>query len=678
MRLKLGTKLTIIFLILCILPTFTLGTYAYRQTFTNLREKEIEKIDLLLEGITVSTQQTINDTEFLLKNLSATPSFITMLEAYGNEGAVDSRVQQEVNQSLRKIFVDSMGYYASIFLVGQRGEIVADSLGSTGYSLGLEELDFAKEAIASRRFTMSPLYYSSLSQTDVKLPTLSMAYPIQQGTGQVLGAIVITFDFRNFNRRVQNTDLGESGYGYILNTEGIILSHPDSSKVLKLADDGLSNEIINEIEAENTYKGINHIMIDSQMWSYFYQRVPATNWVIAFTLPEADYLVTANQIRKNTLLIIILGVLFTIIIARVFVRYLTKNIFNMVEVMKKVSMGDFTIQSQCTSKDELLDLSLSINEMVDKQREVLSQLLITSAEIETAGSHMLNSTSYADGYMQEIAATAQQFLATAEEGRNAVKKINFSVKNVAEKGTHVKESSINVGEKSDLTQQTIQDGMELTEKAMMSMIKIENSIEKTHQDTKLLVVASTKIHQFIDYIKEISRQTNLLAINATIEAARAGEAGSGFVVVAEEVRKLSQESDTAAQSVAEVITAVINAVDSVQYRVQEAKKQSDEGKKAFDRVKDSFSRINRDIKDVTEMIHSNRDAVSHQVDYLQEIKVHMNRIDETIDYILVGAKEISDGTQEQSSTINNITEISQQLNKVAHELNSIAGNFKIN
>ncbi|AKL97152.1 methyl-accepting chemotaxis protein [Clostridium aceticum] len=678
MKFKIATKLMAVFLILCTLPTFVLGTYAYRASFKALQEGEVQKYNILLQGIVGNTRTTLQDTEFLLKNLSANASFTHVLESYNQGREVEDEIAlKESNQILRKIYVDSMGYYESIFIVGLDGNIVVDSLGRTGYSLGIEDLQFAKDAMTKKGFIMSDVYLSSLSQTGVKIPTLSMAYPIMHQTGQVLGAIAITFDFANFDRVVRNTEIGEAGYGFIINTKGEMLSHPDAKMLMEEGEDAISLSILEHIAQEQTY-GFQQISIEGNRWSYFYHWVPSTDWVIAFTLPEKEYLSVAQEIRNNTLLIILIAVMMAIGLSTVFVRrQFIRYINEMVKVMKKIAEGDFTIFAHCNSKDEFEDLSNSINGMVTSQRQVLEKLSTTTRNLHEAEEQMLETSDYAEHYMEEIAATAQQFLSTAEESRNVVCNIQQAIYGVTKQAEEVENMSVDAVAEGVKARQSIKAGLEATEKAVEGIVEIDHAIEMTVKDVLTLVEDSKKIRQFVDYIKKIAKDTNLLALNASIEAARAGQEGRGFAVVAQEVRKLSEQSNETAIEITAVVADILNKVQDVRNKIHYAQQQSIEGKKASNYAKQSFNTIYQSIEAVGEMTSKNNEAAKKQVLGIEAVNEYMKKIEEMIYYTVEGAKQIAEGTQQQSNTMHNITHVSNELRDMATELTSIVSCFKI-
>ncbi|OPJ55412.1 methyl-accepting chemotaxis protein [Alkalithermobacter paradoxus] len=677
-RVKIGTKLTAMFLILCILPTVILGFYAYRRTFKELQRGEVEKYNILLEGIVSNTRTTLNDTEFLLKNLANNAAFTQLLNLYNNNAQTENTLAlRETNNMLRKIYVDSMGYYESVFLVGLDGNIVADSLGRTGYSLGVTDLQFVKDAMNTRGFVMSNVYMSALSQTGVDLPTVSMAYPIIEGTGQVYGAIVITFDFSNFDRVVRNTNIGQSGYGFMLRRSGEVISHPDGTILLKKADDPISLSILEKVQGGEV-SGVNHIRHNKQKWSYFYRAVPNTNWVIAFTIPEKEYLTVASQIRNNTLIIIFISILIAVLVSIVFVKkQFTRYIEQMATTMKKIAKGDFTVVSECNSGDEFEELSDSINEMTRSQSKVLSELIAVSNSLKEAGENMTQSSDEAQAYMDEIAATAQQFLASAQESKGVVIGIEESIDAVMHKSDEVEKISVNAVKESNSAQVAASVGVKAIEKAMSTMEHIDKSVSETVKDVKHLVEDSNTIREFVDYIKGIAQQTNLLALNAAIESARAGEAGRGFGVVAEEVRKLSQQSNEASEKISNIIENILKRVDIVNKKIQNAQKHSNEGKIASEDVRHQFSDILKCIHAVSNLIEKTSIAAKDQVISTKKVQEYMIKIDEMLEYTLQGAKQMAQGTQSQAQMMEDISSTASELNLMAIQLKETASQFKI-
>lgn len=670
MQLNIRTKLTACFLLLCIVPSVVLATYATMTASQSLKEKEIEKFTLIMEGIVAQTRQTYQDTEFLLKNLSSNQAFISVLEN------TNTQTLAEANRNLRKIYVDSMGHYESVYLVSTTGRTIADSLDRTGYSLGSENIDFVMEAIEKRSFQMSDVYFSDISQTRVRLPLVSMAYPVQMETGQVLGAIVITVGYRHFDQNVRRVEISENGYGFVLNSNGEYLSHHDATILLSQADDPVSLGVMHSVSDLEMTTGYQTIDVDGVHWTYFFTKENNTKWLFVFALPDSDYLSEIDNMRHRMMGIVLLSMMIAIGISWLVVRYFSREIKSMVVIFGQIAQGDFSIRSESKAKDEFGVLSNSINEMIKSQNRMVRKLLDASVVIKNYTQEVFHVSEDAQAFMTEVSSEAQTFLETAHENKKLSKTIEIEMREITENAQVVDGMSKTAVEIAKQTQVHVGKGLKSTQEALHQIIEIESRVHRTSDHMDQLVMASEKINSFVDYIKNISNATNLLALNASIEAARAGEYGRGFSVVAGEIRNLSVESKEAVEAVESIVKEIAFEAERVKKEMVETKVFSTEGRIASEKVEETFGDILSSTEETAFAIKKNQEVAARQFESVQSVKTTVEAITSIIEGNALTSEEIATGTHKQTEKMENMTKSIESLNAVANQLKALSEQFK--
>ena len=209
------------------------------------------------------------------------------------------------------------------------------------------------------------------------------------------------------------------------------------------------------------------------------------------------------------------------------------------------------------------------------------------------------------------------------------------------------------------------------------MKNIEQQVSSSAKVIGELGKRSDEIGQIVETISGIAGQTNLLALNAAIEAARAGEQGRGFSVVAEEVRKLAEQSSEAAGNIAKLIATIqqdtTSAVESIELgnqSVKEGTKSVAETGKAFIDIETQASKlninVNRSLKDISAVDNSNKAILAA----VEHVKAIANRSSEN-------ASSVSAATQEQSAAMQEVADASKILSELANEMRGEVAQFKL-
>lgn len=234
-------------------------------------------------------------------------------------------------------------------------------------------------------------------------------------------------------------------------------------------------------------------------------------------------------------------------------------------VLKKIAEGDLREKSDYQAKDEIGELSMSVNKMVD----TLSLLI---GGIQDSAQNVAASS-------QEISASTQQIAGGTSVQMQSAQAINELFKDMATAIEDVAKGAEGAAELSNETVEMAQSGGETIQLALKSMEDVTHQVGKLEDH-------SSKIGDIINVIDDISAQTNLLALNAAIEAARAGESGLGFAVVADEVRRLAERSGAATKEITSIIRAMQLNIERSVTAVNTNLEHSNDSGRAFNEIID--------------------------------------------------------------------------------------------
>ncbi len=323
-------------------------------------------------------------------------------------------------------------------------------------------------------------------------------------------------------------------------------------------------------------------------------------WVIMSEIDEAEAFAPVNNLRNWLVLIGVALIGITVILAWFISGTFKRPILNTAEILKKVAGGDMTVDITVSSEDEIGEMQEALKIMVSKFSEIVASLL-AGAENITEASRLLNSSS------QTMAQGASEQAASVEE-------ISASIE---EMGTGITQIADNAKKTDSMAESSTSEASE-GGKAM----------EQTE-------IAMKDISEQIKMIDEIAYQTNLLALNAAIEAARAGDYGKGFAVVASEVRKLAENSQSAAHKIVEVVErsvkisekagqligSIIPKIKKTSDLVQEISASSNQQRTGISQIKNTISQLNtvaQQNASISENLAASAEELNSQAVEMQE------------------------------------------------------------
>ncbi len=346
-------------------------------------------------------------------------------------------------------------------------------------------------------------------------------------------------------------------------------------------------------------------------------------------------------------------------------------------LMQKAKNGDLTVQSDYVSRDEIGSLSKSFNEMITQIKSLIMMVRESSDQVAASSEQLMASAEQTNNAAEQIAEASSIMAANSEASVKGTEVVSISTQQMAIGITNIADSITLVSEHSNVTTDESEKGNIALKKTIDQMGSINETVQTSSSIIKDLGDRSSEIEKILAVISGISEQTNLLALNAAIEAARAGEHGKGFAVVADEVRKLAEESRRSAEQITHLIhdiqSSTANAVvsmDKCTTEVQTGLVLINDTGKSFEKILHSASDVSRQSVEVSA-------AVKQLSSSVEQVALGIFDISMKTEESSSGSQTVAAGTEEQLASMEEITASAHSLAKMAEDLQAMVNTFKV-
>ena len=345
-------------------------------------------------------------------------------------------------------------------------------------------------------------------------------------------------------------------------------------------------------------------------------------------------------------LVFVLMAAFGFAIARGVLRQVGGEPEAAIQLMSRVASGDLTGNIPPAPKDSMLD---SMREMVSAFRQMVSDISHSSAAL-TQGS-------------ERISCAAREVAEASRKQSDATSSMAAAIEEMTVSINHISESARDTQAESLASVELSEDGFTRIQAASQEINAISSSVNNASSQIRKLEDRAKQISSIANVIKEIAGQTNLLALNAAIEAARAGEQGRGFAVVADEVRKLAERTSAATIEIEQMISGIQSDTVEVVGVMDAALPQVNAGVQAAEGAADSLRQIKEGAQKTLGRVRQVADSTKEQ--------------SAASDNIAQRVEEIATMVEQTSAAMNSTAQIAADMEKIAVELNTLVGRFRV-
>lgn len=649
---------------LVLLPLLVIGFLSISKSSKALLEISKKQAQTIASDLAGAADQILTEEVKLAEVIAADQQVHDVMAAVKQAGVAGATEQiAGLYQSLGQKFTKLGEAYQGVFVSDAEGNLFTGVLegGKEYKGSNVADRDYFQTAKASGKTTIGSIV---LSKTTNKLISV-ICVPISSANQGFIGALGLVLKIDFVTGLISSRKLGETGYGFMSDKNGIILAHPVADHILKLDITKLAGMevFVKRMLAgekgveEYTFKGVDKIA--------GFAPLTITNWYVAATQDASEFLSAAHSIRNLSLIVTLVAIVLTVIAVTYSAGLIVKPINRAIASLKDIAEGegDLTMRLDDRSKDEIGEMGSWFNTFIEKLQGIVKRIAENS-NLVNASSDQLSSIA------KELSDGAEDTSRRAANVATASEEMSANLNNVA---AAMEQSSTNtnmVASAAEEMTSTINEIAENAERARSisgrAVAQAKNASEKMEELGK----AAQKIGMVTETITEISEQTNLLALNATIEAARAGEAGKGFAVVANEIKDLARQT-------AQATLDIKNQIDDVQRTTKLTVTEIDQISEVISGVNDIVATIATAVEEQTAATKEIANNIAQASQGIQEVNENVSQSSAVAADITQDISRVNQAAMGISESSRSVQTSSVDLQRMAAELNTIVSSFKV-
>lgn len=397
---------------------------------------------------------------------------------------------------------------------------------------------------------------------------------------------------------------------------------------------------------------------------------------------EAERISKENESYYSTMILVTAGIIIvSVALAVLFGLYISSMIVAPIKrlkaLMEKGGQGDFSERSSYIGKDEVGSLSDSYNTMADGMKGLIEMLSETSHHLASSSEQLSSSSEESSKASEHISETIQELAVGSETQMRLMESSSEGIRSVNETTGSITERAKKVAETAEQTSDVSAEGAKRISEVTTQMKSINNNVASLAQSISTLESRISEIGDITKVITDISSQTNLLALNAAIEAARAGEQGKGFAVVADEVRKLAEQTAGSAEQITNLISQIQTDSKNTSLSMTTAANDVDAGINIVQDAGEAFKKIEGSVNELVILVEEVSGSLNQLKEHTNTINGSILEVNSMASEAAASTENVSAATEEQVASMQEIAASSTSLAQLASDLQDKIKQFKI-
>ncbi len=359
-------------------------------------------------------------------------------------------------------------------------------------------------------------------------------------------------------------------------------------------------------------------------------------------------------------------------------RQIRRRLMGAAAVCNELASGNLNVQKlNDTSSDEAGQIARAMDDLGDQLRAMLQQVAAAAGDVHDRSLSMSENVAQTSSGTQQITAAIQEVAGGADQSVQLSGVMNERVGSIFTELSSIKEAIEATSGAAGTSAGEANEGKRYLRKVTDQMKVIDGKVEGLSAVLDSLNDKTKEIHMILSAISEIADQTNLLALNAAIEAARAGEHGRGFAVVADEVRKLAEQTSKAVMTINGILGTLRTESDEAVAVMKENRRAVEEGDELVTQADDKFSDIHNSISSVNDKAAGVLTTINGIHQMVESITDQSRQMADISKQYALHVEQIAASTEQQSASMSSVEGAAAELKAVASQLNQTAGTFKI-
>ncbi|MDQ0229645.1 methyl-accepting chemotaxis protein [Metabacillus malikii] len=639
----LKSRMILFLLLFTLIPSLIIGNVVYFVSSSTIENKVSSMNDEIGKQVTKNVNNALKEFE----NITLVPfsNMDIMENLKDDEGLTQFEIfnkQREITEYFSSITFSNKNAIGMLF-VNEEGTLYGETNGTKEFDLDT----FLNSEIPEKVKELSGSIYWG-SGIDDSYDTVYLFREFKR-----IGTLVLMADNKLFNTVLDVEEKNTGREISVINSEGITIASNNGKLVGTKYESQDSEHYL--VSSSESYNG----------------------WQVSVSTSK-DFLMK----EINNVIYIVYAIIGGFVILSVFVSFLLargmiKPIHQIVDIMKEAENGDLTHRATYLYRNEVGQLGQSFNNMIDnmtimieENKKVSNYAVKSAADLKRIAEESASATEQIASAIEEVAKGAVSQVDYSERTNREMKDLSSEINDVAHNMEKVQTITETTKQLSSQSIETINDLTGKNEEMGTNIGQVDNTMKALNQEIE-------QIKDIVEMIKSVSEETNLLSLNASIEAARAGAAGRGFSVVAEEIRKLADQTKNSSLRIETVIANILNqtkkSVDLVKTTILLFKEQTD----SIHDTKEAFENILEGTNSIISEIDYVEASIGRITQNKEKVEIAINEMVEVAEASSATTEEVTATTEEQSASAEELGDLAASLSGTIQELEQMINKFKI-